>query len=106
MAHQQKLVHVQNLTSVAEDGNQAVVTGFQIDDVADTDAYAVAPHILTCETQAADPGEDSRWWTTARTTAGFTFNWAGYNEGVCNLRIVARIYHSICFDVSSEQPPY
>ena len=104
MAHQQKLVHVQVLTNVAEDGNQVVATGFLIDDP--SGAYPVEPQLITHEINAADPGEDSRCWTTAKTTAGFTFNWAGFNVGVCNIRVVARIFHSICFDISSSQQPY
>lgn len=106
MAHQQKLVHVQVLTSVVAAGNQAVAAGLQIDDANLTDAYSVAPHLIICEVGAADPGATSRWWITNRLTTGFTFNWAGFNPGVCNLRVVARVFHSICFDISSEQVPY
>jgi len=104
--HQQKLVHIADLTNIAAAGAQAIATGFLIN--ADNNpSLAVARQECTCEANGADPGAGFRWWLTAITTLGFTFNWAGANAGAgVNLRIVAHVFHSICFDISSEQIPY
>jgi len=105
MAHQQKLVHIVDITSIAANGNQVIATGFQL--AADNEpALAVARQETTHEIMAADPSEDSRVWSTAITTAGFTINWAGFNAAVCDLRVVSHVFHSICFDISTVQSPY
>ena len=105
MAHQQKLVHITDLTNVASSGNQAITTNLYLAGGVYDPAVKVAPHEITCEVNGADPGTNFRWWTTSKTTSGFTFNWAGASN-TPNLRIVAHVFHSICFDVSSAQPLY
>lgn len=103
--HQQKLVHIQDITSAGAAGAAYVATGFLLN--ADNNpSLAVARQETTCEVNAADPGGTFRWWLTAITTAGFWFNWAGMNAGVCNMRIVSHVFHSICFDISSQLQPY
>jgi len=103
--HQQKLVHIHDLTSVGAAGAAAVATGFLIN--ADNNpSLPVARQEVTSEVSGADPGGTSRWWLTNITAAGFVYNWAGFNAGVCNIRIVAHVFHSICFDISSQMPPY
>jgi len=105
MPHQQKLVHIVDITSVAAAGNQVIATAFLLDGISAA-SVPVARQETTVEIYGADPGANSRWWTTVITTAGFTFNWAGLNPGVCNIRIVSHVFHSICFDISSVTPPY
>lgn len=105
MLHQQKLIHIQDFTSIAAANAVVIATGLLID--ADNNpSLPVAPQRITVEAYGADPGATSRWWTTAKTTAGFTLNWAGYNAGVLNLHVVASLRHSICFDISSESAMY
>lgn len=106
MLHQQKLVHVRDITSAAAAGAVYVGTGFLIN--ADNNpSLPVARQEVTCEVSGADPSADFRWWLTAVTTSGFYFWWAGLTGGnVCNLRVVAHVFHSICFDISSAVPPY
>ena len=105
MIHQQKLVHIRDLTSIAAQGAQAITTGFLLN--ADNNpSLAVARQECTVEVYGADPGATWRWWLTNITTTGLTVNWAGANAGVCNLHIVAHVFHSICFDLSSQQPYY
>jgi hypothetical protein len=105
---QQKLIHIQDLTSIAANGNQVIATGLQIDTAANhPTALAVMPQRVTVEPYGADPGANFRWWETARTTAGFTLNWAGNGSPAqLNLHIVASLRHSICFDISSAVSPY
>ena len=104
--HQQKLVHIHDVTSAAAAGAVAIATGFLINSD-NNPSLAVARQECTCEVNGADPSANFRWWLTAITTAGFTFNWAGCTAGnVCNLHVVAHVYHSICFDISSAVSPY
>ena len=105
MPHQQKLVHIADITTIGAAGNQVIATAFLLDGITAA-SVPVARQETTVECYGADPGATSRWWTTAITTAGFTLNWAGYNAGVTNLRIVSHVFHSICFDISSVTPPY
>jgi hypothetical protein len=105
MPHQQKLVHIQEIPGAAANGAAVIATGFRIDDPVAANSYAVARHQISVEIFGGDPSVDFRWWTTAVTTAGFTFNWAGLTAGV-TIRIVAHVFHSICFDISTAQPPY
>lgn len=103
--HQQKLVHIADVNNIPAAGAQAVATGFLIN--ADNNpSLAVARQECTVEANGGDPGGTFRWWLTAITTAGFILNWAGANPGVCNLRCVSHVFHSICFDISSEQQMY
>jgi len=103
--HQQKLVHIHDINSAAAAGAVAIATGFLLN--ADNNpSLPVARQECTCEVNGADPGANFRWWLTAITTAGFVFNWTGGNQGVCNFRIVAHVFHSICFDISSQQTMY
>ena len=106
MQHNQKLVHIRDLTSVAAGPAYVyVATGFLIN--ADNNpSLPVARQEVSVEISGSDPGVDARWWLTGITTAGFTFRWQGFNPGVCNIRIVAHVFHSICFDISDVTPPY
>ena len=105
MPHQQKLVHIQEITHIAAAGAQAVATGFLIDSDNVT-SLAVARHEATVEVNGGDPSATFRWWLTAITTAGFVVNWAGATGGGENLHVVAHVFHSICFDISSSESPY
>ena len=105
MPHQQKLVHVADITHIAAAGNQVIATGFLLN-AQNEPSLAVARQETTVEVYGADPSATFRWWTTAITTAGFTINWAGAAGGGENLRVVSHVFHSICFDISSQQQPY
>ena len=107
MLHQQKLVHIRDITSAAAAASVYVATGFLIN--ADNNpSLPVARQEVTVELScAANPhGPVFEWWLSGITTAGFTFNWQGLNPGIANIRIVAHVFHSICFDISDEVPPY
>lgn len=106
MSHQQKLVHIQEIDVPAMAGALVINTLFHIDDVTQPDSYHVARHEVTVECIGGDPGADFRWWTTAVGLNSFTFNWDFGQRASVRLRIVAHIFHSICFDISTAQPPY
>jgi len=104
MPHQQKLVHIQDLTGIAANNAVAIATGFLLD-AQNEPSLALARHETTVEVYGGDPSGTWRWWLTNITVNGFTLNWAGANAGV-NLHIVSHVFHSICFDISSAERPY
>ena len=104
MPHQQKLVHIQDITGIGAANGVAIACGLQYD-ANNEPALAIPRHECTVEVHGGDPSGTWRWWLTAITPAGFTLNWAGATPGV-NLHVVARIFHSICFDISSAEQPY
>jgi len=106
MAYQQKLIHIHTITAAGANGAAAVATGFRIVNEQQPNGMALARQNVSVEVSAADPSGTFRWWLTAITTAGFTFNWAGANAGVCDIRVVAQVFHSICFDISTVQAQY
>lgn len=105
MSHQQKLVYIQEIPAAGANGALVVTPGFHLDDVRLTDSYHVARHEVKVEIIGADPSNAFRWWTTNVGVTTFTFNWAGLGAG-CTIRLSAHVFHSICFDISTAQPPY
>lgn len=105
MAFQQKLFHVHLITGAAANGNVAITTNLRLVVLNNSASQQVAPDVITAEVRGGDPGATSRWWLTAITTAGFTFNWAGFNAGL-DIRITAGKRHSICYDLSMTQAQY
>jgi len=106
MAYQQKLIHIHTITDAGASGAAAVTTGFRIVNEQQPSGMALARQNVSVEVSGADPGATFRWWLTAISTTGFTFNWAGANAGVCDIRVVAQVFHSICFDISTVQSQY
>jgi hypothetical protein len=105
MPHQQKLVHIQDITGVAPGGGgTGIIPGLQYD-ANNEPALSVYRHKTTVEVYGADPGGDFRWFTTVFIANTFTL-WYMSTNGGYNLHIVTKIFHSICFDISSAEQPY
>jgi len=69
-------------------------------------SLAVARHKMTVEAYGADPGGDYRWYCWAQPTAAQVVLIVVSTNGGYNLHIVIKLFHSICFDISSAERPY
>jgi hypothetical protein len=105
MPHQQKLVHIQDSTGLPAGGVLVVISpGLQYD-ANNEPALAVARHKTTVEVNGADPGADFRWFTLGVTATQILLSLFS-TPGGYNVHIVTKIFHSICFDISSAEQPY
>ena len=106
MPHQQKLVHIQEITGVTAGGQILVINpGLQYD-ANNEPALAVTRHKMTVEINGSDPGGDFRWFniippTPTQIVLDLVATLGGYNA-----HVMIKLFHSICFDISSAEQPY
>jgi len=110
MPHQQKLVHIQEITGIAAGGQVVpIAPGLQFD-ANNEPALAAVRHKMTVEINGADPGANFRWYNLVQPTAAlvtlvFADTLGGYNARY-NAHVMIKLFHSICFDISSAEQPY
>ena len=105
MPHQQKLVHIQEITGAVAGGAVVVIIpGLQYD-ANNEPALSVTRHKTTVEVNGSDPGGDFRWYTALVNPGGFFLFYAATLGGY-NMHLMTKVFHSLCFDISSAEQPY
>ena len=106
MAHQQKLIHITDISNAPSPGQMTITHGLHLS--ADQEpALAIAPINFNCIPMGGDPGANFRWWVTGVNTVTYTANWsASAPSTIPQLRFIAQMYHSICYDYNYTERPY
>jgi hypothetical protein len=106
MPHQQKLVHIQEITGIAAGGQVVpIAPGLQYD-ANNEPALAAVRHKMTVEINGTDPGADFRWFNLLPPTAALVVLAFAATLGGYNAHVMIKLFHSICFDISSAEQPY
>ena len=106
MPHQQKLVHIQDVTGIAAGGQLVQINpGLQYD-ANNEPALAVTRHKMTVEIYGSDPGADFRWYLLIPPTPTNVILILQATLGGYNAHVMIKLFHSICFDISSAEQPY
>jgi hypothetical protein len=107
MPHQQKLVHIQDVTGVPPGGGLVQINpGLRINTQSNPNNINVVRHKMSVEVNGADPGNDYRWYLLLPPTATQVLLVLASTNGGYNAHIVIKLFHSICFDISSAEKPY
>jgi len=69
-------------------------------------SLALTRHKMSVEIYGADPGNDFRWYLLIPPTPTQVLLIFAATNGGYNAHVVIKVFHSICFDISSAERPY